>query len=153
MSHQTLDSGESVPVGRFLSSDPIRYRAGDINLYRFVGNNPYGSLDPMGLLWSPNEEKFKELGSEMTKESWYTLLNSIGVLPSSFSKRLYRNYLFGEGKDIVMTSSEISFMNPLASLRRQKGFVQILRDACESGTKNINEIKFAGTGVYLWHLI
>ncbi len=38
-------------------------------------------------------------------------------------------------------------------LRRQEGFVQILRDACESGTKNINENKFAGTGVYLWHFI
>jgi RHS repeat-associated protein len=39
----------SPDLGRFISRDPIGYAAGDINLYRFVGNNPYGGLDPMGL--------------------------------------------------------------------------------------------------------
>jgi RHS repeat-associated protein len=39
----------SPDLGRFISRDPLGYDAGDINLYRFVGNNPYGGLDPMGL--------------------------------------------------------------------------------------------------------
>lgn len=39
----------SPTMGRFISRDPIRYKAGDINLYRFVGNNPFGLTDPMGL--------------------------------------------------------------------------------------------------------
>ena len=45
----TTVGGVETPVGRFISRDPIRYRAGDINLYRFVGNNPYGRVDPFGL--------------------------------------------------------------------------------------------------------
>lgn len=36
-------------MGRFISRDPIRYAGQDINLYRFVGNNPFGGLDPKGL--------------------------------------------------------------------------------------------------------
>jgi RHS repeat-associated protein len=39
----------SPDLGRFISRDPIGYAGGDVNLYRFVGNNPYGGLDPMGL--------------------------------------------------------------------------------------------------------
>jgi RHS repeat-associated protein len=39
----------SPELGRFISRDPLGYDAGDINLYRFVGNDPYGGLDPMGL--------------------------------------------------------------------------------------------------------
>jgi RHS repeat-associated protein len=38
----------SPELQRFISRDPLGYDAGDINLYRFVGNNPYGGLDPMG---------------------------------------------------------------------------------------------------------
>jgi RHS repeat-associated protein len=40
----------SPELQRFISRDPLGYEAGDINLYRFVGNNPYGGLDPYGLL-------------------------------------------------------------------------------------------------------
>ena len=40
----------SPEMERFVSRDPLRFRAGDINLYRFVGNGPFGGLDPMGLM-------------------------------------------------------------------------------------------------------
>ncbi len=35
-------------TGRFLSEDPIGFRGGDTNLYRYVGNNPIKLNDPMG---------------------------------------------------------------------------------------------------------
>jgi RHS repeat-associated protein len=36
-------------LGRFLQTDPIRFAAGDVNLYRYVGNNPTNFRDPWGL--------------------------------------------------------------------------------------------------------
>jgi RHS repeat-associated protein len=35
--------------GRWTSNDPIGFAAGDVNLYRFVGNGPVDGLDPLGL--------------------------------------------------------------------------------------------------------
>ena len=35
-------------VGRFLSEDPIGFRSGDFNLYRYVVNNPLNYADPYG---------------------------------------------------------------------------------------------------------
>ena len=39
--------------GRFISKDPIGFGGGDVNLYRYVGNNPVNWVDPEGLfmLW------------------------------------------------------------------------------------------------------
>jgi RHS repeat-associated protein len=37
-------------LGRFLSQDPLGFAAGDVNLYRYVGNNPLGAADPSGRL-------------------------------------------------------------------------------------------------------
>ncbi len=36
-------------TGRFLSPDPISFLSGDMNLYRYVTNNPLNSIDPFGL--------------------------------------------------------------------------------------------------------
>ncbi|EQC44170.1 RHS repeat-associated core domain-containing protein [Bacteriovorax sp. Seq25_V] len=38
-------------TGRFLTPDPIRFAAGDTNLYRYTGNNPVNRIDPDGLDW------------------------------------------------------------------------------------------------------
>src|SRR5262249_31498991 len=35
--------------GRFLSTDPASFVAGDANLYRYVGNSPADRIDPTGL--------------------------------------------------------------------------------------------------------
>ncbi|MBW3598443.1 MAG: RHS repeat-associated core domain-containing protein [Planctomycetes bacterium] len=35
-------------TGRWLSEDPMRFEAGDENLYRYVGNNPLLDVDPSG---------------------------------------------------------------------------------------------------------
>lgn len=48
---------------RFVSRDPMGYAAGDVNLYRFAGNDPVNKRDPLGLTtsmpfgqdnWSPS---------------------------------------------------------------------------------------------------
>jgi RHS repeat-associated protein len=41
-------------LGRFLQTDPIRFQAGDVNIYRYVGNRVANIIDPTGLrgFWS-----------------------------------------------------------------------------------------------------
>ena len=39
----------NVLQGRWMSADPLRFEAGDYNLYRYVGNEPVGRMDASGL--------------------------------------------------------------------------------------------------------
>jgi uncharacterized protein RhaS with RHS repeats len=39
--------------GRFTTIDPTGFQAGDVNLYRFVGNDPTNRVDPSGLAEVP----------------------------------------------------------------------------------------------------
>lgn len=41
-------------VGRFQSRDPVEFRGGDGNLYRYVGDDPTNHTDPTGLLGEPS---------------------------------------------------------------------------------------------------
>jgi RHS repeat-associated protein len=36
-------------TGRFLQEDPLWFNAGDLNVYRYVGNNPVNATDPSGM--------------------------------------------------------------------------------------------------------
>jgi RHS repeat-associated protein len=37
-------------TGRFLQEDPLWFNAGDLNVHRYVGNNPVNAVDPSGML-------------------------------------------------------------------------------------------------------
>jgi RHS repeat-associated protein len=45
-------------LGRFLQQDPVRFDAGDLNLYRYCGNDPFNRTDSTGLEEQP--ETFTE---------------------------------------------------------------------------------------------
>ncbi|MDW8244804.1 MAG: RHS repeat-associated core domain-containing protein, partial [Thermogemmata sp.] len=45
-------------LGRWTSLDPIRYAAGDVNLYRFIINAPTVYTDPSGLFAAPFPDDF-----------------------------------------------------------------------------------------------
>jgi RHS repeat-associated protein len=45
-------------TGRWLSQDPIGFRAGDANLYRYVGNSPTNFTDPSGLISPADHPKW-----------------------------------------------------------------------------------------------
>jgi len=45
----------SSDLGRFLQPDSIRFDAGDVNLYRYVSNNPVNYVDPLGLCRNKGE--------------------------------------------------------------------------------------------------
>ncbi len=44
-------------AGVFLSPDPIRFDSGDMNLYRYVANDPLNFVDPSGLLLDERQMK------------------------------------------------------------------------------------------------
>jgi RHS repeat-associated protein len=44
-------------IGRFTSQDPMRFAAGDTNLYRYVGNDPTSQMDSSGMQSTPEQQK------------------------------------------------------------------------------------------------
>ena len=50
-------------LGRFLQTDPIRFAAGDVNLYRYVGNSPALLLDPDGLSYRTLDQLYNDMDS------------------------------------------------------------------------------------------
>ncbi|MFV0445495.1 MAG: RHS repeat-associated core domain-containing protein [Planctomycetaceae bacterium] len=66
--------------GRFLSTDPLGYAAGDVNLYRYVGNSPTNGGDPTGLYF----------------ESWWDVI-SVGVGITSVGVDIANIWRTGEG--------------------------------------------------------
>jgi RHS repeat-associated protein len=52
----------SAELGRFLQIDPIKFDAGDPNIYRYVGNDPVNGTDPWGLSEDSYEPDNKKHG-------------------------------------------------------------------------------------------
>ena len=58
----------SVTLGRWATMDPIRYAAGDADLYRSKGNNSSNGLDPSGLI---SEDDAKKALADFKKTDFY----------------------------------------------------------------------------------
>ena len=57
-------------VGRFLSEDPSGFSAGDMNLYRYVGNDPVTLVNPSGLRpGRPDDAMMAAMGLTKTVDS------------------------------------------------------------------------------------
>jgi len=64
-------------LGKFLSSDPLGFDAGDYNLSRYVMNDPLGYVDPTGMVvlvdYGKLQEKISAAGAECAKAIGITL--------------------------------------------------------------------------------
>jgi RHS repeat-associated protein len=58
-------------TGRFTTKDPIGFNGGDVNLFRYVGNNPVNDTDPYGLIGI--DSVLKWLGKQPAKQigKWF----------------------------------------------------------------------------------
>jgi RHS repeat-associated protein len=73
----------SPSLGRFMQTDPIKFSAGDGNIYRYVANDPVNSIDPKGLATKEFTKKdgvsdFADLLSHLgdhLSNGWKNLLN------------------------------------------------------------------------------
>jgi len=79
----------SPDLGRFIQTDPIRFDAGDGNIYRYVGNNPVNLIDPMGLQGSdynkrtggsanPGSEAVNSV-CDISSDTWADLSVGLGI--------------------------------------------------------------------------
>ncbi len=59
-------------TGRFLSEDPLRFAAGDSNLYRYVANAPTNFIDPTGLQAEHSPAESDANYQDHTQPSTYT---------------------------------------------------------------------------------
>jgi RHS repeat-associated protein len=63
-------------LGKFLSEDPIRFGGGDVNLYRYVMNDPVDSDDALGMRLNPKPGSGTQGGIDLTNyEAAINLLN------------------------------------------------------------------------------
>jgi RHS repeat-associated protein len=62
----------SPTLGRWLQNDPTRYEAGDMNLFRYVRDNPGNLTDPLGLKgghhWFPQAKAFQDKLRKLCKD-------------------------------------------------------------------------------------
>ena len=82
-------------LGRFVNRDPIGFRGGDANVYRYVGNAPKVLSNPFGLKIS-NEPKRSEacrifkkwLQNEMKDREWISILEQEAPCPCEITMSL-----------------------------------------------------------------
>jgi len=76
-------------VAKWASEDPIGFVAGDLNLYRYVGNSPIGFVDPLGL-WKTYRgyDESKAIAVAEEGDTAQTLAKKIGLDGSEYDKWL-----------------------------------------------------------------
>ena len=71
----------SPSLGRWMTQDPIGFEAGDTNLYRFVGNEPTGSVDPLGLCQEKSDKPKVEANPPVKDLGWDRYSPAAGPIP------------------------------------------------------------------------
>jgi RHS repeat-associated protein len=67
-------------LGRFISEDPIKFEAGDFNVGRHVGNNPFGYFDSSGMMSTLESAKLYGALILRTAATSGFVINSAGAI-------------------------------------------------------------------------
>jgi RHS repeat-associated protein len=74
-------------IGRWMQEDPITFRAGDPNIYRYVGNNPTNTTDLSGLKAISEQQNVNQFKYTLTKMTFNpTAIGYSGQLTIDWSK-------------------------------------------------------------------
>ena len=132
----------SADLGRFLQPDPIGFDAGDINLYRYVGNNPINEIDPFGLsgwfnIYTDSSGTQADAIEPTGTHSWISFQDD--------SKGVYTTYGtfpvkgLQENKEIgrFFTESRTTWLNDV----EEKALMDYLKAEREAGDKAWNYLK------------
>jgi len=123
--------------GKFISEDPKSFDAGDVNLYRYVGNNPMMMVDPEGMekseLGKEATDKVKEIVKRMVEQSQsageITGYEVVNMLPAPDSDEFIRmNKLLKNSRSVAGKAGRVTAFD---ILQKEIGFsfiVPILGD-------------------------
>jgi RHS repeat-associated protein len=137
----------SPDIGRFLQSDPIRFQGGS-NLYRYCGNNPLNTIDPLGLLTV-------QVGFSVTFQiGTFTYIGGFGVAVDGYGNvGGFTSNLFGGGLGLDVTLGPMASISSAETIYGLKGlFSEVGGDAGLEG--DVSGAGFSGkdavTGRPVW---
>ncbi|HEY1189092.1 MAG TPA: RHS repeat-associated core domain-containing protein [Gemmata sp.] len=138
----------SPSLGRFTGPDWIRFGGGDVNLYRFVGNNPANATDPSGLIdyrlgtddprigqdpgagvWGSVGGVLADLKTTAMKEAIYTALPIFEHLIGPNAVRHMNHFLGNSGSPLTIPLAQM--VNEVPSAKRLYCSVEILARCSE----------------------
>jgi RHS repeat-associated protein len=78
-------------IGRFIQTDPTGFDAGDMNLFRYCGNDPVDGSDPMGLEDIEISDQLNKLGIQASLNSRQSFINHPGLGTGSRGQLVQEN--------------------------------------------------------------
>ncbi len=120
--------------GGWESPDPLGFKGGDSNLYRFVTNNPDDNIDPTGL--AEVNIKVNGLVSKWAKNIGYTLVSNPLRGPKETVEQIEENFKQFFSKDFFKRASpkNTALAFALNQIFFQNGGIKLtIRDCKESG--------------------
>ena len=130
--------------GRFIEQDPLGFRSGDRNEYRYVGDSPTNGLDPTGLqpiLPSPNQDT-ESLLSVYTG-AYIASMEALAKLQAAKTRReeLWNNYrneaaIYDRIVDAIANQNGAQLFRLIAAAEQQKQIIKtVQKEIQETGLK------------------